>query len=85
MCINVINSLSAQKTSRVGNALGLGGGVITVVSTLNFPAQRFMKALTPLDIGDAIEGATMERMSLSQNFNKLSLLCMLCHWSCCSC
>jgi NAD(P) transhydrogenase len=68
-CIGGINGLSAQKTSRVGNALGLmgvGGGVITALSALNFPAPLFMQALTLLGIGGAIGGYIGKNVAVTE-------------------
>jgi NAD(P) transhydrogenase len=58
-CIGGINGLSTQKTARIGNALGLmgvGGGVITALSALNFPAPLFAQALALLGVG-AVAGS----------------------------
>lgn len=50
-CIGGISGLAAQKTARVGNALGLIGvstGVVTALAQLNFPPALFAQAMTLL-------------------------------------
>ena len=68
-CIGGINGLSGQKTSRIGNALGLmgvGGGVVTALSALNFPAPLFTQALTLLGIGGAVGTYIGKRVAVTE-------------------
>jgi NAD(P) transhydrogenase len=56
-CIGGISGLSAQKTARVGNAmgiLGVVGGVVTALAQLNLPAPVFMQALGLLGAASAV-------------------------------
>ena len=53
-CIGGITGLASQTTARIGNALGLIGistGVITALTSLNFPAPLLAQALTLLLTG----------------------------------
>jgi NAD(P) transhydrogenase len=68
-CIGGINGLSAQKTSRVGNALGImgvGGGVVTALSALNFPAPLFTQALALIGIGGLIGGYIGKNVAVTE-------------------
>ena len=56
-CIGGINGLSTQKTSRIGNSLGIIGvssGIVTALCALNFPPSLFFQALSLLSMGGAI-------------------------------
>ncbi len=56
-CIGGINGLSAQKTARVGNSLGLIGvssGVVTALCALNFPPALLFQAMSLLTMGGAV-------------------------------
>lgn len=56
-CIAGISGLSAQKTARVGNAMGIigvAGGVVTALASLNLPAPVFMQAMALLGGATAI-------------------------------
>lgn len=56
-CIGGINGLSTQKTSRIGNSLGIIGvssGIITALCALNFPPSLLFQALSLLSMGGAI-------------------------------
>ena len=53
-CIGGITGLASQSTARIGNALGLIGistGVLTALTSLNFPAPLLAQALTLLLTG----------------------------------
>ena len=53
-CIGGITGLASQTTARIGNALGLIGistGVVTALTSLNFPAPLLAQALTLLLTG----------------------------------
>jgi len=53
-CIGGISGLASQRTARIGNALGLIGistGVLTALTSLNFPAPLLAQALTLLTAG----------------------------------
>ena len=56
-CIGGISGLSAQKSARVGNALGIMGvlgGVVTALASLNLPAPVFVQAMTLLSAAAAV-------------------------------
>ena len=60
-CIGGITGLSSQKTARIGNALGLIGistGVVTALTSLNFPAPLLTQALALLITG-GVAGLTL--------------------------
>lgn len=68
-CIGGINGLSTQKTSRVGNALGLIGvssGVMTALCALNFPASVLLQAVSLLGIGGGVGAYIGKRVAVTE-------------------
>jgi NAD(P) transhydrogenase len=60
-CVGGISGLSNQKTARVGNALGIVGvlgGVVTALASLNLPTPVFIQALALLGSAGAL-GTTL--------------------------
>jgi NAD(P) transhydrogenase len=68
-CIGGINGLSTQKTSRIGNSLGLIGvssGVVTALCALNFPGSLLMQAVSLLSIGGGIGAYIGKRVAVTE-------------------
>lgn len=68
-CIGGITGLAAQKTARIGNALGLIGvssGVITALTALNFPTSVFIQAMALLGIGGGLGGYVGKRVAVTE-------------------
>ena len=68
-CIGGISGLAAQKTSRIGNSLGIIGvssGVVTALCALNFPAPLFVQALTLLGLGGAVGSYVGNKVAVTE-------------------
>ena len=68
-CIGGITGLASQRTARIGNALGLIGistGVLTALTSLNFPAPLLAQALTLLTAGGAAGLVLGKRVAVTE-------------------
>jgi NAD(P) transhydrogenase len=67
-CIAGISGLASQKTARVGNASGLIGisiGLLTTLSAMNFPAPVLAQALVLLGAGLGVGGVIGKRIAVT--------------------
>jgi len=68
-CIGGISGLAAQKTSRIGNSLGIIGvssGVVTALCALNFPIPLMAQALALLGVGGAYGAYVGKKVAVTE-------------------
>lgn len=69
LCVGGISGLSAQKTARIGNAMGIIGvlgGVVTALAQLNLPAPVFTQAMALLGAAAAIGASVGYKVPITE-------------------